>query len=271
MNTINPRSKRCPSAFTLIELLVVISIIGLLIAILLPALGAARQAAQSMACLSNIRQIGIAHQLYANDHQDEIPPVVSYLNGDSSLINYYWFEILADTMISAKRDSTTGNRDKFMREDFSCPVFDLSRTSDNESKIGYGMSPYLIYGRESLSGRDFPEYKPVQPGTSSSAPLTNTYRYEQIPSPSQWIINGDSFEPHMKPGLSSGRLYWRTHTDPLKIWRSGEPDRHGEGSDAKANYLFVDGHASTMAKDEAAIGVRDATGERDLIYDESLE
>lgn len=60
-------------AFTLIELLVVISIIALLIAILLPALSAARESARASACLSNLRQAGIATGVYQTEYKGFFP------------------------------------------------------------------------------------------------------------------------------------------------------------------------------------------------------
>ena len=68
-----PRSRKSPAGFTLIELLVVIAIIGLLIGILLPALGAARNSGRRVACLSNQRQLAIAVFAYADDFDGQMP------------------------------------------------------------------------------------------------------------------------------------------------------------------------------------------------------
>ena len=59
--------------FTLVELLVVIGIIALLISILLPSLSRARRSAELVACLSNIKQLGIAIQMYRNDNRSMYP------------------------------------------------------------------------------------------------------------------------------------------------------------------------------------------------------
>lgn len=73
----NPRQ----SAFTLVELLVVIGIIAALIAILLPALNGARARSRTLACASNLKQLGNMFQMYANDNNNYYPP----LNWQNSL------------------------------------------------------------------------------------------------------------------------------------------------------------------------------------------
>ena len=68
-----PRARPRRPGFTLIELLVVIAIIGILAGLLLPTLGRAKEAGRSTACLSNLRQVGVALQLYTDDHQNRLP------------------------------------------------------------------------------------------------------------------------------------------------------------------------------------------------------
>ncbi len=73
-------------AFTLIELLVVIAIIAILAALLLPALGKAKQRAQTASCLNNLKQLQLSYRLYVDDNNDYLPPNEAIPNLDVSWV-----------------------------------------------------------------------------------------------------------------------------------------------------------------------------------------
>ena len=85
--------------FTLIELLVVIAIIGILAAMVFPVFARARESARKAVCLSNVKNISLAFQMYMGDNNDVLPPsesrqeVIDYFNtypGDAGTGNHLW-------------------------------------------------------------------------------------------------------------------------------------------------------------------------------------
>ncbi|MEM9346054.1 MAG: prepilin-type N-terminal cleavage/methylation domain-containing protein [Planctomycetota bacterium] len=124
-------------AFTLIELLVVISIIALLIAILLPVLGAARASAKDAQCRSNLRQLGIAQFAYVSDNKGQFTAARHWVWGPNTLPDgssnrgedpTVLDSVLAGTLFDYVQDTTAI---------YLCPIAEEKLTADTFATAGF--------------------------------------------------------------------------------------------------------------------------------------
>jgi len=199
------RLARRRSAFTLVELLVVIGIIALLVAILLPALSAARKQAAAVKCAAHLRDIGNAFAMYSIDNKGYFPVVQhdSYRVGDREVVGTgsnaaFWWDFLAKYVTKTKMGAVTSNvqdtNDQRKSVFWGCPAWDGWVSGSiiviNRVMTGYGMNwdvkvtpsypPFGTYTEVTLmppqvadtaraSGSGNPG-APARPGTTSSNP-----------------------------------------------------------------------------------------------------
>src|SRR5437879_5525486 len=123
---------RTKAGFTLVELLVVIGIIGILIAILLPALTRVQKQSKALACLSNLRQINQAFLMYCNEHKNYT--MTNAYNGGTE---QYWWQALqpywgVKKQINPKLVTGGGDDDPNLRQAMRvilCPAADVVPTA----------------------------------------------------------------------------------------------------------------------------------------------
>ena len=197
--------------FTLIELLVVIAIIALLAAMLLPALSQAREKARQIKCVSTLKQLGLAWQMYLQDNDDWFPSTGDFQAGWGSA---KWYVTLAPYV--------AGTWNSKYVPYFCCPA----RSAERNVPIGYG---YYTKSSSYHSNYSFNSYLFDEDSGEEH------YKLSQVRGPSQLIILIDG---------NNGSI-WDATTHLLDLSEGG---RIAYIHNKVANALFVDGHVEGINK-----------------------
>lgn len=221
--------KKHAKGFTLIELLVVIAIIALLMAILMPALNRAKKQAQKTRCLANLKQIGLAMHLYANDYDYQLPraelrPGIAIYTG----IDMRW-PILFMPYVGGLSDNV---ENYYELEIYNCPNYPLK-----EQTVDYCTNAFDLKGSSTeyfgfTKVDDFPRH------------ATTIYMadYEYTPDVDHIkIILKDDPPDTMKVKMQSLDVWNPNHLPSASDGsRRVARDRHNK----RVNCLFIDGHSN---------------------------